>query len=114
MDDLIAFLRAQWDDEESDAHWSLENAPSAHQTDPNSMNFSPERVLRDVAAKRRILDEYTSAAEWADTLRLQEKPSGESEAHARHAGSILIVLRLLALPYADEDGYREEWRPDHG
>ena len=22
------------------------------------------------------------------------------------------VLRLLALPYADRDGYREEWRPD--
>lgn len=91
MDDLIVFLREQWDDEESDARWSLENAPSAHQTDPNSMNFSPERVLREVAAKRRIMD--------------------AGERRGLELSEINWVVRVLALPYADVDGYREEWKP---
>lgn len=91
MDDLIAFLRAQWDDEESDAHWSLENAPSAHQTDPNSMNFSPERVLRDVVAKRRIVD--------------------ACERRGLELSEINWVVRVLALPYVDHDDYQEKWKP---
>jgi len=42
----------------------------------------PARVLVEVAAKRRIVDD------------------------APHA-----TLRLLALPYTDRAGYREEWAP---
>lgn len=91
MDDLIAFLRAQWDAEESDARWSLENAPSAHQTDPNSKNFSPERVLRDVAAKRRIVD--------------------ACERRGLELSEINWAVRVLALPYADHDDYQEKWKP---
>jgi hypothetical protein len=101
-DDLIAFLRSQWDAEEADARWSLENAPAAHQTDPNSMNFSPARVLAEVEAKRRILDEYAEAS----TYYGQNRAAPAGELHG-----LLTAVKLLALPYADVDGYHEEWRP---
>lgn len=106
-DDLAAFLRARWDDEEADARWSLENAPAAHQTDPNSMNFSPERVLAEIAAKRRILDEYT---------RLTRDFTHADETVTEHTrrSTLEDVLELLALPYANHPDSRPEWRPDLG
>jgi hypothetical protein len=103
-DDLVAFLKTQWDDEEADARWSLENAPAAYQTDPNSMNFSPERVLREIEAKRRILDEYT---------RLTQDFTHATETVAEHTRRATLedVLALLAEPYAGEDGYKQQWKP---
>jgi hypothetical protein len=54
--------------------------------------WDPARVLAEVDAKRQILDLATDVTEMshdtADTM-----------------------IRLLALPYADRPGYREEWRP---
>jgi hypothetical protein len=52
--------------------------------------WDPARVLAEVNAKRRILDE---------AVRLMSY-DGEFQ-----------FLELLALPYADRPGYREEWRP---
>lgn len=54
----------------------------------------PARVLRETEAKRRIVAE---AAEY------QAGMHGYPEMKA--------VLRLLALPYADRPGFREDWRP---
>ncbi|MGW4493798.1 DUF6221 family protein [Streptomyces sp. NPDC004376] len=53
----------------------------------------PARVLRETDAKRRIVERYAWLREHGDT------------------GDIAWVLPLLALPYADREGYREEWRP---
>jgi hypothetical protein len=58
----------------------------------------PDRVLADVQAKRKIIDEaegYHAELEYGD--------NGE--------WAFDCVLRLLALPYADHLDYREEWRP---
>lgn len=57
----------------------------------------PGRVLAEVAAKRRIIAECipsrgVPALELSDALGA-------------------TVLLFLALPYADHDEYREEWRP---
>ncbi|RSS11436.1 DUF6221 family protein [Streptomyces sp. WAC08401] len=52
----------------------------------------PARVLREIDAKRKILDRYAWLREHGDT------------------GGTAWVLPLLALPYADRPGYREEWR----
>jgi hypothetical protein len=60
----------------------------------------PARVLREVEAKRRIVVSF--AAGMADTP-LQRGTE-------RYA-IVRMVLRLLALPYSDRLGYREEWRP---
>lgn len=57
-------------------------------------HFNPARVLREIDAKRRIVDRYAWLREHGDT------------------GGTAWVLPLLALPYADRPGYREEeWRP---
>jgi hypothetical protein len=67
----------------------------------------PARVLREVEAKRRLLDEVKQLidtldakieSEWGDG---HDGPTGESD----------LLLKLLALPYSDRPGYREEWRP---
>lgn len=61
--------------------------------------WDPARVLADIDAKRRILDLWTSS----DTTA--EFPNFDGG----HATALEDVLRLLALPYARRDGYREEW-----
>jgi len=58
----------------------------------------PARVLAEVEAKRRILDEIE--AEHGACLG-----EGCVPADTDH------IVRLLALPYADRPGYLEEWRP---
>lgn len=62
--------------------------------------WNPARVLAEVNAKRRILDEC--AYEIRDSRR---RDTGDG------LGLSETVLSLLALPYADRDGYRDEWRP---
>jgi len=52
--------------------------------------FTPTRVLAECEAKRRIVDRaqgWEGPGWWPDD-----------------------ILRLLALPYADRPGFREEWR----
>lgn len=99
----------------------------------------PARVLREIGAKRRLLDLHTP--EWA-TVEWPHDQNGKGEAQVcRSCGNRDIdswvnwrpavgeagvlpdgvkppyvvapcpTLRLLALPYADRPGYREEWRP---
>ncbi|MFB7162349.1 DUF6221 family protein [Streptomyces sp. NPDC056242] len=77
------------------------------------VKHDPARVLREIDAKRQLLRkvfEYEAMidSEWgcshdADAIRTglcSETQPNDVEA-----------LRLLALPYADRPGYREEWRP---
>ncbi|MEU4779251.1 DUF6221 family protein [Micromonospora sp. NPDC023633] len=69
-----------------------------------------QQRLTELDAKRRILDEFTSAQHWADTLRAEGKHV-QAEPYARQAGTWLSAARLLALPFAGQPGYRDEWRP---
>lgn len=62
------------------------------------LRHDPARVLREVTAKRRIVEAEQDRV-------LDEGPLPE---HMR--GSVETdVLALLALPYADHPDYREEW-----
>ncbi|WP_406365238.1 DUF6221 family protein [Streptomyces sp. NBC_00645] len=61
----------------------------------------PARVLREIDAKRRILAEHALNGWVCDTC-----DNGEVDQTFP-----CPTLRLLALPYADRPGYREEWRP---
>jgi hypothetical protein len=101
VDDLIAFLRERWDEDEQVA-----SAAKGHSvfdgtgivTDRNESvvvgshvathiaRHDPARVLADVSAKRQILDHL--AYEWSSP-----------------------ILRYLALPYAGHPSFKEEWRP---
>ncbi|GAA1455510.1 DUF6221 family protein [Nocardiopsis tropica] len=61
----------------------------------------PARVLREIAAKRAIVQEYT------DAVDLWER---ESEA-PDSVGALEAVIRLLAAVHADHPDYRQEWAP---
>lgn len=58
------------------------------------VEWDPARVLREIDAKRRIVAAYESYDREAPELDVPES-----------------VLRLLALPYTDREGYRAEWAP---
>lgn len=118
MDDLVQWLTACLDEDERLARATRMNKITAHVSfnDTKSLSWGgdhdtfstegmlaplaehiaahdPARVLREVEAKRRIVDRYAWLREHGDT------------------GGTAWVLPLLALPYADRPGYREEWRP---
>ncbi|WP_432589953.1 DUF6221 family protein [Streptomyces sp. HD1123-B1] len=61
----------------------------------------PARVLREIDAKRRIVAEHDTDG-WTTGDRVRD---------CQWTGRPCQTLRLLALPYADRPGYREEWRP---
>lgn len=69
--------------------------------------WTQERVLREIDAKRRTValcePPLVDATGPQDTKR--HFVPGEGPPWG------LDVLKLLALPYADRPGYREEWRP---
>lgn len=65
---------------------------------------NPTRVLREVEAKRRIVDLHAHAH--AHQCRTGEHDDGYAQ-----WVSDCTTLRLLALPYADHPDYRPEWAP---
>jgi hypothetical protein len=82
--DLITWLRAQLDEVEAAAARDLASI--------ERHDLAVERLV-EVDVKRRILD-------------LLEGADDESAWwYHQH------LVPLLALPYADRDGYRQEWRP---
>jgi hypothetical protein len=113
MDDLITWLRAQLDDDERIARKNTGQAglgddgdfPDYRTYDGADIDaavdflhhFTSQRVLREVEAKRRMLDLYEAA-------------------DPGFVGTLLrncldTPVRLLALPFSDRPGYREEWKP---
>ena len=62
----------------------------------------PARVLREVEAKRRLVALHARAHHQCVT---EDGPT------QWHAADPCTTLHLLASPYADRPGYREEWRP---
>jgi hypothetical protein len=62
----------------------------------------PARVLREIEAKRQIVERY-------EELCAASKEDGLIGDVTEEYQDFL--LRLLALPYADRPGFREEWRP---
>lgn len=123
MTDIVAFVKARLAEDQAAAeaappspwranvdelfagdgtrlHWA-EHAASGMDEDAvvHIVRHDPARVLREVAAKRRLLaldadpDEYNN-----DVVR------GWAEAHYQ-------VCRLLALPYASHPDYDPSWSP---
>lgn len=96
MDDLVTWLRAQLDEDER-----VINAACLHIDDCSDSGFTDrftdDRLLAEVDAERRILD------------RLRDERGFYRDDIA--SGTAEPVIRLLAVPYADRTGYREEWRP---
>jgi hypothetical protein len=126
MDDLIAFLRQQLDEDERVAReagagsWSRddtypdsggiisdtgtivydEGSPSQPQAE-HIARWDPARALAEIQAKRRILDWLER---WDDRMMNDNYwPWDSTEA-----------VEILAQTYAGRPGWREEWRVDQG
>lgn len=132
--DLVAFLRARLDEDEAAAvapeTWTAfeENESTGTRRVDVDHSFErvvactrawrgvhiarhdPARVLREVEAKRQIVDLHRP---------VQRRSTGSSGGAIEDcqvcdhfpAQYPCPTLRLLALPYADHPDYREGWRP---
>ena len=117
MDDLTAWLRQQLDDDEQAA---VAAGHASHFYDCSGECFDHHerwddaRVLAEVNAKRRILDEHQPIREPAPLAGRCERCHDLDD---ETAGGTPVMhpcptVRLLGLPFAAEPGYRAEWRPE--
>lgn len=72
------------------------------------IRHDPARVLREVEAKRRLIDNVAASRAWSES---PECPADQRLTYERLAQGMYDALRHLSGAYADRDGYREEWRP---
>lgn len=112
--DLEAFLRARLDGDEqvaraADQHsWTYEYGElqcRGGEDFEHLRRHDPARVLSDVAAKRRLLDDVLPIIN-----ELDEIAYGEGQGSVPYLEPRARFLKVLALPYADHEDYREEWR----
>jgi hypothetical protein len=131
MNDLIAFLRARLDEDERTARsvlwdgsgntlkWDLPFSATVQvgsevfTTDDSAVadhiaRHDPARVLAEVDAKRRIVDE---CAYWINKINASATDKYPYPNLAERGEVVLPVITLLALPYASHPAYRDEWRP---
>ncbi|MCX5537700.1 DUF6221 family protein [Streptomyces sp. NBC_00006] len=67
----------------------------------------PARVLREIDAKRRIIEQHLSLSDRGEMALVCSTCDVRGEQYAYPCPT----LRLLALPYEDRPGYQEVWRP---
>lgn len=94
-------LRAWLPTMRSDVAW--DNERNVWNDAKHIARHDPARVLREVEAKRRIIDLYARTQRGYIEQGSSDDFTGEQY--------LRDVLRLLALPYSDRPGYQEEWRP---
>jgi hypothetical protein len=68
----------------------------------------PARVLREVEAKRRILDEVLHEIDFLDHQVQMEFGTGPMPDYAE---ATVLLVKLLAHPYSDHPDHRQEWAP---
>jgi hypothetical protein len=118
VEDLVKWLGAQLDEDELEAergYLKADPLPDYDGWDKSTTAGLPPavaaRVLREIDAKRQILDEHelvpTAPGKEPGCAVCVATPSWGPEV----VSGPCTTLRLLALPYADRPGYREEWRP---
>ncbi|MFM9703570.1 DUF6221 family protein [Streptomyces galilaeus] len=123
MDDLVQWLGAQLDEDETEArrgYLKAEPLPDFDGWDKSTTAGLPPavaaRVLREIEAKRQLVKLHGRAtlhagggAQYFDTTTVCR--SCEANYQFPELSWPCTTLRLLALPFADRPGYRKEWRP---
>lgn len=126
MDDLVVWLRVQLDDDErlaqewlddTTSSWWWDNADPASAAERVIVRNSPRQLLAEVDAKRRLMKVHQRrdaavGPGWSGMPDCIGCGYDQREEPATPDINDCPVLRLLALPYADRPGYREEWRPE--
>lgn len=115
--DLVAFLRARLDEDEQTAREALKRTTTTRRmirgemvedtVQPSEWRRSvwpPARVLRDVEAKRRIVERHADCGSGGGYC----DDGGHGWDHLPGGGC--AELADLAVVYADHPDYREEWR----
>lgn len=92
---------------EQDKHWRGLTADPAGLA-AHIVRHDPARVLAEVEAKRRILDKVVPQMNDMTDQIHAEFGVGPMDPSTYES---LDLLRLLALPYADHEAYRQEWKP---
>ncbi|MFE5958908.1 DUF6221 family protein [Streptomyces rubiginosohelvolus] len=122
-DALVAFLKARLDDDErvaracaGDGTWTVEDlevyaSDLSDDVRTQAARQDPARTLREVEAKRQLLDEHPDVNDGSCGTCVDGKWG-----YPTHGGSSpqpypCRTLRLLALPYSDHPGYEKAWRP---
>lgn len=117
--DIAEFLTDQYDDAWAltEGRWAPGAPPrivdGSHIRDENDNVIYCEKMeaatRADIAAKRRIVEEYHAAREnWrhgAGTMGTTEEKARATE----RRDALTFVLQLLAAQYADRPGYKPEW-----
>lgn len=117
--DLTAFFSARLDEEATRQqdiwgkwhHQNCEAVPDVLYPDRETGACDcgvPERVLRDIEAKRQILNEHRGSDSYVYTDDGTRACSTCGDSTIRHPCQ---TLRLLAAVYADHPDYQEAWRP---
>lgn len=83
-----------------------EGSPTEEQQ-AHIVRHDPARVLREIDAKRQLLDEHPSV----NGSDLGSDCGTCYRGDGVNARWPCRTLRLLAMPYADRAGYQESWRP---
>lgn len=104
---LTQWLNAQLDAEQADAERGRRhNAPGTYANDNyGCLLVDPARVLAQVAAHRAIVELHT-----APTSGGQYDPACHVDGYGLPSPDDCDTLRALATIYADQPGFREEWR----
>lgn len=105
-DSLVTWFSAQLDDDE---RFALAHLDLRRSQGTGRETWAYKLVVADVEAKRRILDEHQTVP--GGTCRVCTVWDEDDDWQARGYLSPCPTVRLLALPYADREGYQEEWRP---
>ncbi|MFD0902348.1 DUF6221 family protein [Actinomadura sediminis] len=122
MSDLVEFLRQRLNEDEQAARSAMvalgaENGmpswpdyqtydtPEIDTAQDYLTRFQPARVLAEVEAKRRIIEEHAPTPTPGGLSPLY---CGTGEAWSHLDGSC-VTLRLLAQGYRHRDGWRKEW-----
>jgi len=100
-----ASARNGWDEIRDGRHRRVAEAHNDGRT--HIARHDPARVLAEVEAKRRIVDYFAedAAIAWSPKAQSLSREEWYLVSAARD------TIKMLALPYADQPGYLEEWRP---
>ena len=70
----------------------------------------PARVLREVAAKRQLLEWCAAVTEHFDWATLNQPGSLLHDPNARATNTATLAMQAMATPYADHPDYQEGWK----
>lgn len=129
MDDLIAFYRAQLNEDQAEIEKHPDDPcdPDGFQATIETsypcfpmLTIGKQRALRDIETKRRIVEEHASEDGHCSTCTIEDMEENAGADYDSEPEMIRVrrpvawpcpTVRLLAELYTDRPGYKEEWRP---